>query len=266
MAFVSLIDSTGIGYLLGSILCFAIAIVTYDDFFQCDYIQIRDSSEWTVSSGYTTSQFIALVIACITLPLGIIQILIFAVQSFKNVWSFSLKLLLYFLLSVLGGGAVWLSYGLAGDVLSCGVFCFGSNGTQNDINDAAIIFIGLVYFFLSSALTLLFTWLFILTIATGGTKPASKKSYESSQQQQQQQGYGATDSADDVEEKPLLASSRPNPYLMLASASKKRYKIVFAMFTVFLILYPLLIFACTVLPTWWSKFSKFDIQRYQVSE
>jgi hypothetical protein len=56
---------------------------------------------------------------------------------------------------------------MAKDVLECGIFCTGNYATQNTKNDAAIIFVGMLYFIISFALMLLFFVLTLLQVSIG---------------------------------------------------------------------------------------------------
>ena len=62
------------------------------------------------------------------------------------------------LLSIAG---VVVGYYMSKDVLDCGIFCYGNGGTQRTKNDAAIIFVGLLYFMFSFAFMIFF---FLLTL------------------------------------------------------------------------------------------------------
>lgn len=241
------IDRSGFGFLICGLLSIGIGVVTYNDFFKCDYIQIRNHSEWTVPAGYSVPQFVALVIGTFMLPLGIVLLLVFAVQSSKNKWNDFLKMATYaglFMLSCLG---IFLSYDMAEDVLSCGIFCMGSEATQNEINDAGIIFMGLIYFFVCIGFALLFLYLSVLSMH-------QRSEYDPPPTYLSQ--------TDEHESKPLLQANHSGARPLFVG--RQKHLTVTVVVLTFAVLYPLLFFACTALPTWWSYFSHFSIQEYQV--
>lgn len=252
-ATLAFIDRSGFGFLGSGLLCIAVGLLTYHDFFKCDYVQIRNHQEWTVSSGYTVAQFVALVIGTFMLPMGIIFLLIFAVQSSKNKWNDALKICTYALLC--GGSAlgVALSHSMAEDVLSCGIFCFGDDGVQREKNDAAVVAMGLIYFFVSIFFMVVFFCLTILAIfSQNAVEPPP------------------TYMQPEDEKKPLLHNPTQSSAVNRADiqpvhTGPSKHVSVFVVFLTFAVVYPLLFFACMSLPTWWSYFTKYDIQGYQVS-
>jgi hypothetical protein len=77
------IDRIGYGYLFPAVSCLSLGVYSYNYFFQNDNFQYLNYNEWTIPAGYTVAQFFGLLIGTILFPLGIMSMLIFALQSYK---------------------------------------------------------------------------------------------------------------------------------------------------------------------------------------
>lgn len=288
------IDRSGIAFLIAGLSFLTLGVITMNAFFKCDYIQIRDHSQWSVVGGYTVSQFVALVIATYMLPVGIIFMLIYAVQSYKNDWGgYWGKIIINFLLFLVFLAASVASYFQSADVLECGIFCMTGPSTQSDINNAAIVSFGLLYFIFSFGFTVLFLFMTIYAglsysdpepplatvqtveevkplIPAATTSVVSKfaLSFRGNKDSTPPPSASATAVAQSLQTSPsknyshlrggsgssITSTGTPSP-------SHTRLISISSVCLVFAVLYPLLFFACTALPTWWADFTKYSIQK-----
>lgn len=250
--------TVAISYLCVSIFCLSFGVWCYDAFVQCDYVQYGSSNktEWTVSAGYTLTQWWAIAIGTFLLPMGVLTLLICAFLIAKAKWGLAAvgKLFLFASLFVASLISVIYSYRMAADVLGCGVFCHGESdddGGSYDSAHGAIYSIGMVYFFVCLIGTVLFG---LLTLSAF---------------------YQIVTTYDDViqaDETDRLVgeSTPPKPPTATAAAAKTRVQrsqyetnVNWTLLTiVFVLFYPFLLFATMSLPTWWATFSKTDLSAY----
>ena len=248
------IDRSGLTFLSAAGIALATALTSISAFFHCDYIQYRSHQDWTTSAGYTKAQFIALFIGTYALPFGLVFLLIYSVQSAKSRWGYEAKIAVYFLLMLLSIAGVVVGYYMSRDVLDCGIFCYGNGGTQRTKNDAAIIFVGLLYFMFSFAFMIFF---FLLTLHAYFGKFDAEPSFTPSR-------------IDQYETKPLLSgkgisqNNRQTKAVVLPKKSRVQNVLIIAV--VFSGLFPLMLYSCMTLPTWWSYFSKYSIQEYEADK
>lgn len=288
------IEKSGSIFLLGGATFLAMGVLCYDSFFQCDYIRFPNHDDWSTSAGYTLPQFLALVMGTYSLPLGLMSLLVYAVQSFKSTYwaSFTTKVFVYLLLAGVSGFCTLASYLMSREVIDCAVVCVGHDAEANATNDAAIISTGLIYFLVAAALTLLFVSLALLSLfaifdarlhegpeggpPAKGDKASSSSSTISSASSSGSSTSGNSSSANKAsgkgETKPLLGDLDPKslPSYAHKSAQARRSKArslqtLLAMALTFGSLYPVFFFACITLPTWWANFSKHGIQTYEAS-
>lgn len=259
-------DRSGFSILVLSLLLLAAGVVNINSFFQCDYVRYRDNLEWDDLAGYNEHQFTSLLLGCYLAPAGVVLMLIFAVQSYKGRINAFVRVVIYGLLCAGFFSASGVSYNQGFDILSCGIFCFGSNATRNATNDAAIVYMGAIYFITSFAFSALFFVLAVLSLFNRNqVEPAYRPSFLSSNSSG---GGGGSSSGSgnkaDAESKPLIRAHGSSVMGHVASPAqqqlRKRRLVIAALAFVFLFMYPLLFVACMTLPTWWAYFTAYDIQ------
>ena len=285
------IEKSAIIFFLGGVVFLVVGVLCYDSFFQCDYVRFPDHDDWSTSAGYTLPQFLALVMGTYSLPLGLMSLLVYAVQSFKSTYwaSFTTKFFVYLLLAAASLCGAFASYLMSSEVIDCAIVCVGHDAEANVTNDAAIISTGLLYFLVTAALTVLFVSLAFLSLFAvfdarlqegpegQQGKGSSSSSSSSSTVSAASTASGSSSSASKAgikgETKPLLGNatdSKPLPSYAHKSTQARRSKArslqtLLAMALTFGALYPVFFFACITLPTWWAYFSKHGIQTYEAS-
>ena len=263
------IEKTGLLFLVGGLGSLAMGVRCYDSFFQCDYVQLPNHGDWGTPAGYTVPQFVALLLGTYLLPLGLMLILVYAVQSYKSLFlRYSpIKALFYLLLTAVSMYAVYRSYVMSKDILDCGIFCIGHDATVNSTNDAAIVSTGVIYFVVCVGLTALFAYLTLLTIHDIAR-------YNSVGQDPSAPATSAKGSSIIYETQPLMKGFDPTAQAKETYKQKstqyrrngaRSIQTVVALALTFGALYPVFFFACTALPTWWAYFTKHSIQAYEVS-
>jgi len=288
------LDRSGLAFLIAGLSFLALGVVTMDAFYKCEYIQIRDHSQWSVVGGYTVSQFVALVIGTYTLPVGVMFMLIYAAQSYKNEWGgYAGKIVLNFLLFLLFLAASIASYIQAADVLECGIFCMTGPSEQNEINNAAIVSFGMLYFIFSFGFTVLFLLMTIYSALSWYDPEAPLASVQSADEVKPLIPAAATTTSivskfslsfRGNKEQPVVAQTVQNSPskgvhyqqggngttggvgVGTPPVSRTRLISITSVCLVFAVLYPLLFFACTALPTWWAGFTKYTIQENLADE
>jgi hypothetical protein len=279
---VKLIDRSGLVYGLAGLCALTLSIISISDFLACDFVTMRSSKNWSTESGYTPSQFWSLVIATVSLPISIIFLLVFAVQSFKNRWSMYGKLGAYFVVTCYAAVGMTAAYHKSSELLSCGVFCLGTREVdKNDTNDAAVIVVGMIYFCVFMLLFVVFLYILLQTnFAMDDNDDLSSMA---------DLALNLNEDDDDVEseERPLISTygisvSRDNHVAAPGSGSrdqqprtfvdspmvmstKRQRQMISTIALVFIFLFPLLITASALLPTWWAYFTLYDIRAYEAS-
>lgn len=273
------IDRSGLAFLIAGLSFLTIGVFTTNAFFQCEYVQLRDHSQWTVTGGYSIAQFTALVIGTYTLPAGVIFMLIYAVQSFKSKWGYYAKVVAYF---SLGSGFVVCSvysYIQAKEILECGIFCMQGGAEESSINNAAIVWVGLLYFIFSFSFAVLYLGLSLFAYmsrydpepsnanAVVGGNGIGYSPIEEIKPLLYQSQSGSVDGSKGkstplVQQMSLEINSKNknDSNVRFNSNSRKRIISVTVVLLVFTALYPLLFFAATALPTWWNGFTAYGIQ------
>lgn len=290
------IDAIGYSYLFPAISCLSLGVFSYNYFFQNDNFQYLNYYEWVVPAGYTVAQFMGLLIGTILFPLGIMSMLIFALQSFKNTDKYyHITGFVYALLSAIfftSSGLVYNYMDAKGnispydiirivmviciviDIINCAIFCFTAQSTTYTTNNAGIVAIGVIYFIFCILFGLLFLLLTLLVVFSP-VNPSNTRDQISKQ---------INRTSPHEEAAPLLPTIYPrnadvlnqisnpmhvtsNDYLShlrnippVKQSPKKWVSISLG----FLVLYPLMFFACISLPTWWNRFNRYYIQKYQV--
>ena len=261
---------TGFGYLLGAATFLLISITSYYYFLGSDYFVLPKSS-WTTDAGYTKLGFAYFILGTYFLPAGILFLLIFISKSSKYLPSRPYdKFLLYVLLSVAFSVGCFISASNSSDVLNCiGQFCIGTSKLPP--SSPGVVSANLVLFFIA----LFFVIIFASMSSIEGFKLYKK--YQSAQKFRQYRSLSADEKSTlrGLDFKDLSESNdetlRP---IETVGAAERRHRKTYMrawfseaifMTLVFLVLYPILIFACTILPTWWSGFSRYKIQQYQLS-
>ena len=263
---------TGIGFLLNAAASFLISITCYYYFLANDYF-VLPKKAWTTEAGYTKLDFVYFVLGTYFLPVGILLLLIFVSKSSKHRYSRpASKFFMYlFLTAVFSVGAA-VSGNNAKDVLGCiGHFCTGKDGS-------ALALPGVV----SANLVLYFISLFFVIIFLGVTVMEGISLYQKNSRRifSSSALYSSTSATDNSALHYSAFTESPQndkeiaEDILITKAAEKRHRNVYrkawiseAIFIalLFLVLYPILILACTLLPTWWNNFSRLKIQQYQMS-
>jgi len=267
----AIFDKSGALYLFAGVGCLALGIKCYDSFFQCDYVQINNHSDWSTPAGYTIPQFIALLIGTYALPLGLMLVLVYSVQSYKSpFWAITpVKVLVYLTLSALSACATYGGYKMGKQIIDCGIYCVGNEATTDATNDAAVVSTGVLYFIVGLALTALFLALALLSVFSAAQDNSGGKGVDASS------ASGAAAVASAADTKPLLPLVRDPAEVKsmgikhksaqtLRNRAKNAYTVV-ALALTFGFVYPVFFFSCTALPTWWAYFTKHGIQAYESS-
>lgn len=296
----------GVAWGLLSLLLAALAVFSYSQFLDCDYLVIGwlYTDEWSNSAGFTDAQWVYYLVATYVLPASIVLILMFASKSFTNLNEeyFTIKIIMYLIVISLSTAWVYYGYELSSSVLDClPYFCLGDYTTKTvDVTSGGKFFIGIIYVFLGVCYFVLFSILIGMTILQHRpTNEASKaattaiathdvdesspllSSTNDNNKSTIKSTIKSTNKNDkDIKTKPMLYSSisssssdyRNNGAFTLAYErdSKNRthvlYKNTIALALVFGLLYPLLLFASMLLPTGWSGFTVYSIESEQASE
>jgi hypothetical protein len=130
----SLVFLGSLGFL--SAFCFFIGTYCYHYSLQSDFF-----NEFTYP-GYELDQWMALAAGTLLLPLAICFSLIFTIQFFKSKFSNLLKLIIFYCLFGFSIWGIYESYNYsAGEILICGVFCFGASeeAKENAINGGKVV-------------------------------------------------------------------------------------------------------------------------------
>ena len=142
-----------------------------------------------------------MLLGCYLAPAGLICLLIFAVQSYKGGIHPFVRTLVYGLLGAGFFSASGVAYNQGYDILSCGIFCFGSKATKNATNDAAVIYMGVIYFITSFSFSALFSAMSVLSLINRNqVEPAYRPTFLSG---------GTTNVKSDAELKPLISLGTP---------------------------------------------------------
>ena len=266
---VSWFERSGLLYLLSGLGALLIGAKCYDSFFQCDYVQHPNHSEWSTPAGYTVPQFVALVIGTYLLPFGLMLVLVYAVQSYKSpFWAYTpIKVFVYAALAALAAYATHLSYLMGKEIIDCGVFCIGHDASSNATNDAAIVSTGIIYFIVSLLLAALFSALALLSIFSSPQDNVASNRTE--------RGSSSANNGTSLvyENEPLIPPDPARAKEMSFKQKSTQFRrnrarsaqTVLALALTFGALYPIFFLACTVLPTWWAYFTKHSIQTYEAS-
>ena len=258
---------SGAGFLLSAAIFYLIAIASYYHFLGSDYFLLTKSA-WTTDAGYTKLNFVYFVLGTYFLPAGILFTLIFISKSSKYLPSRSYgKLLIYvFLLATFIVGCI-TSANNCSDVLNCiGIFCIGTSRISS--RSSGVISFNLALFFIAIFFSIIFASLSLI------------EGFILYRMRLQPEQYSSLN----VVEKSPLADSDLKVITNFNSGMRKCVKAVrsaerahrrkymrawlseaLLMTLVFLVLYPILILASTLLPTWWSGFTRYKIQQYQLS-
>jgi len=261
------VDKSGVVYLISSLGSIVVGVKCYDSFFQCDYVQRSNHGDWSTPAGYTVPQFVALVLGTYLLPLGLMLMLVYAVQSYKSLFLVNnpLKVLIYLVLAAFCGFGVYNSYLMGKEIIDCGVlFCVGHDATTNVTNDAAVISTGALFFIISVAMTFLFSVLSLLSLhdAVNFMMHADQGSVRDSGGSSLFYDKQSLLPSDPALVKEMTHKQKSTQYRRNQSRSTHT---VLALALTFGALYPLFFLACTMLPTWWAYFSKHSIQTYEAS-
>eukprot|EP01038_Epipyxis_sp_PR26KG_P005895 gene5895-8134_t len=255
-----------------AVLSLSLGVYFYHIFFQCDYVQYSSHSSWTVSAGYTSNQFAAYFFGTYLLPISIACILLFAIRLHKNNSVTSvIKQIIFLAISIAFLCTTIKSYYMAEEVLSCGIWCVGSDATSSGNHYGAIYSMGMLYFIISFAFLILFTGLFIVT-SFSTSKQNNDISYHdgaTSPNEADRLISGQTAASSQILTVESQQSSESKSIMIQKYISKQKLlnknNYIFLLFT-FLILYPILFIACISLPTWWYRFTKYNLQVYEADQ
>ena len=258
---------SGAGFLLSAASFFLISIASYYHFLGSDYFLLPKSA-WKTDAGYTKLNFVYFLVGTYFLPVAIMFTLIFISKSSKYLPSRSYgKLLIYaFLLATFTVGCI-TSANNCSDVLNCiGLFCIGTSGASN--TSSGVVSFNLVLFFIAIFFSVIFA---SLSLTEG---------FALYQMRLKPEEYSSLNA---VEKSPLVDSdfkvpTKPNSgtrkHMEAVRSSERTHRKTYMqawlseallMTLIFLVLYPILILASTLLPTWWSGFTRYKIQEYQLS-
>jgi Ferric reductase like transmembrane component len=243
-----------ISFLSGSLLLFIAGIASHYYFLQIDYFN-SSKSEWSTPAGYTKWQFVHLVIGTYLIPVAIILMSIFISKSSKQTSYTSMyKLATYTSLSLISllGCAVSAYY--SSEVLGClGYFCIGSS--EKTPNSSGLITVNLVFFTICLYFAII---LMRATFTIGVAKYHESNTVVKPTYSQLRNDITSNNlSASNLEA--LRTSEKAHRKAYRYSTMKEMVLIAL----VFAVLYPIMIVACTLLPTWWSGFTRYKIQMYQ---
>jgi len=322
--------------------CGAIAGYSYYQFLQCDYMQYGWSSgtpDWTTSAGYTTLDFIYLVLGTYFFPLAIVFLVAFCQQSFNSLPHESVVKvpLFYTILGLLVAAAIAAFY-MASGVLSCiGYFCINIPSIDDPYNtdDGSTIksgqdFVGMVYFFTAWYFGVIFLiYLIMLHREITNSSPGSRFGNKNRDRLEEEAISRAMSSAAAQAAAAAAASSRAprvgrffnnnnkpaltplrsawevdeehedfDPLLFDQQLAEQHLRLqqevdlvngiapvpvartgieggrglystttskALTLFAVFGLFYPLVFFACCVLPTWWNNFTVYGIHKNQAT-
>lgn len=253
------------GLLVSSLILFAISIAFHYFFLEIDYF-IRPKAKWSTPAGYTGPQFAYLVLGTYLIPIAIIFMSLFISKSLQQIPDHGyLKLPMYILLSFgfLAGCITSAKY--SWEVLGCiGSFCVGTSTptstSSGSISVNMVFFSICLYFFLALA---------------GAIAMTGLKKYRSQylipqpvyRQMDISNGIRSTTDKQNIKSDTLSVNSmndlRAAEYRHRKERKHSLLKEMMIIALVFAVLYPILFLACTLLPTWWSGFTKFKIQQYQ---
>ena len=248
-----------ISFLTGSFLLFIAAIVSHYYFLQLDYFNLP-KAKWETPAGYTKMQFVHLVIGTYFIPVAIILMSIFVSKSSKKTSYTSIyKLATYTSLTLISllGCAVSAYY--AGEVLGCiGYFCMGSSEASS--TSSGLITVNLVFFAICVYFSIIFMW---ATFITGMAKCHEANTVSVANSTYYQIHNDMTSNTLSTNNLEALRAAEKSHRKAYRYSTLKELTLVALVFTV---LYPIMILACTLLPTWWSDFTLFKIQKYQAQE
>ena len=255
----------GTGFLVASIGLFTASVLSYYQFLQIDFFT-KVKSNWSTPAGYTKLQFAYLVLGTYFVPMAIIFMSIFVSKSFKQIPHHAAgKFPIYLSVTLLFLVGCIASASYAGEVLGCiGYFCIGTSGTTK--TSSGTITVNMVFF--SICLYFLMAMAGVVSIVGTAKYPngfsTSRPTY--SEVPRTNDASSLTEKHDRVSDK-LFTNNLRN--LRIAEhRHRKAYALSWlkemAMISlVFIVLYPLMILSCTILPTWWSGFTRYKIQQYQ---
>ena len=258
-------------------------ILVFDicSFSQADYWVYgwTDYDEWTEAEGYDAVDFVYYVFSCYFFPLAIVFMLVFMSHSYKRIASCRTKIYIYTSMSAIFAVAAVFAFIYARNILTClAYFCVA--GTEYDSSaDNLQTMMGTIYFFVSIFFSIGFLYLLQLTLnGRDSLSAALMCAPELSSAKLQavplpsesdplisrtSNGLSSTTSysvSPDMR-RPGDVRIVPNRVGMTGQLSTMALASIIA--TVFLIFYPILIFACMLLPTWWNLFTWTGIQYYQ---
>jgi hypothetical protein len=251
-------DSKEISYMLGEwsgvlnaalcfvigILCLSLGVWSNSKFLECDYLHFLQHGDWSNTAGFTRAQFTALFFGTVLLPCGLIFVVIFTIQAYTLRTKFNYgKIVLFAALTCVSLVSAYYSYDMGKDVLNCiGNFCSGTDeSTATEILGAKNT-LGAVYFFCSICFIAFFCYVMMLSILNYLKHEEEKNN-----------SIG--------EDQPLV---RQDHLPIVKNSSRKNQIWIFVV--VLGVLYPLMFIASISLPTWWRRFSKYELQKYEASE
>jgi len=199
------------------------------------------------------------------------------IYSYKSKWSKIGKMILFYTLFAISLYCNIKSHQMGYRILKCGIFCFFHDGNMahpDIVVNSGQQFLGMLYFFTSLLFTfVIFGQLVLLHIQT----PCNKSFFDDNDSErpsvlslplQINSFYGNENVDENIETSALHSLQQSSSTSSLSSSvyNKKSPLYIILMVAVFLILYPILIFACCSLPTWWNGFSPPVIQNYRATD
>jgi predicted ferric reductase len=260
------LERTGMYFLVLAIVCASFGIFSFAEFLDADYFVYNgEEQDWTASYGYTYAQFAYFFFGCYFFPISIIFMLMFVSESFLNTppQYEHVKAPVYLALMFTFMAGVIVSYEMGQNVLNCiWYFCIGGPD-ENEGTSAGTNFMAMVYFFVSFIFMGIFFGLLCMlgleyyrTSKVGGTvaEMSGLMAMTGMEGGETEKEVIATGESFTVSQYPKTPSRTGKPSVTLK---------ITIICLVFLGLYPLLLLACMLLPTWWSKFTHALIEAYQ---
>lgn len=253
--------------LLGGLFLAGFGAYGMEEFLKCDYMNYSDSSQWANPAGFNVNDFCWFVVGVFCMPISLVCFSVVILHTFKGLYPTSVKLFVLYGLLV---GSIWCCHIgnlRAEDTLDCGVFCTGTLESVKDTDySSGEIFTGLVYFFVCMILAVIISIAILLLHVEqfSGNHAENKYGFKTAEISIDNTISPLTASLmsgkhHDNADLPNIIEPLTNPAIPIYNNRKKH----FALFLVFIVLYPVLVIACMSLPTWWAYFGVGIIRTYQ---